>query len=151
MSSTPTPLAPSSSKYSADLQQVLTRSINIASLPLTQLNSQLTTLQNRSTALDSLNGKVDALLTAMQGISSAVNSTSASSSNPTVLLPHSGTTAQAGTYTIHIADPGAAASALSNTGLPGVQDPSTQSITASGSLTLTVGAATFPITPAADT
>ena len=149
--STSTPLAPSTSLYSADLQQVLTRSINIASLPLTQLNSQLTTLQNRSTALDSLNGKVDALLTAMQGISSAVNSTSASSSDPTILTAHSDSSAQAGAYTIHIASPGAAASALSNTGLPAVQDPSTQSITVAGSLTLTVGAATFPITPAANT
>ena len=39
---TPGNLPPSSSQYSSDLQQVLSRSIAIASLPLTQLNSTLT-------------------------------------------------------------------------------------------------------------
>ena len=42
MSTTPTTPTPSSSQYSSDLQQVLSRAIAIASLPLTQLNSQLT-------------------------------------------------------------------------------------------------------------
>ena len=46
--SSPAPL-PSSSQYSSDLQQVLSRSIAIASLPLTQLNNTLTTLQNQNT------------------------------------------------------------------------------------------------------
>jgi len=64
-----------SSRYSSDLQQVLQRSIAIASLPLDQLNNQLTTLQNRSSALDTLNGQFGALLTAVQGISTAADST----------------------------------------------------------------------------
>ena len=42
MSTTSTTLPPSSSSYSSDLQQVLTRAIGIASLPLTQLNNTLT-------------------------------------------------------------------------------------------------------------
>ena len=58
--STTSTAPPSSSKYSSDLQQVLSRAVAIASLPLNQLNSQLTTLQNRSTALNSLNGKFTA-------------------------------------------------------------------------------------------
>ena len=45
-----------SSRYSSDLQQVLSRAVSIASLPLHLLNNQLTTLQSRSSALDSLDG-----------------------------------------------------------------------------------------------
>ena len=58
-------------------QQVLTRAIGIASLPLTQLNGTLTDLQNRSTELQTLNGKFSALQTATQAISTAVSSTTA--------------------------------------------------------------------------
>ena len=139
-----------SSRYSTDLQQVLARSISIASLPLDQLNNQLTTLQNRSTALDSLNGQFAALLTAVQGISTAADSTTAEASNTTVLAANSDSTAQPGTYAIHVANAGAPTKVLSQTGLPTVQDPSTQSITASGSLTLTVGGTPFTITPSSN-
>jgi flagellar hook-associated protein 2 len=150
MSSTPS-TAPSSSKYSSDLQQVLTRAISIASLPLTQLNSQLTTLQNRSTALNSLNGKFSALQSALQGFSAAAVSTSAQVSASSVLTAQSSATAATGTYAIHVVSVGAPSSTLSLGGLPTVSDPSTQSITGSASLTLTVGGTPVTITPAGNT
>jgi flagellar hook-associated protein 2 len=140
-----------SSRYSTDLQQVLTRAVAIASLPLDQLNNQLTTLQNRSSALESLNGKFDALLAAVQDVSSAAKSTSSEVSDDTVLAAHSDSTARAGTYAIHIVSPGAPTSALSLGTLPAVSDPSTQSITASASLTLTVAGTPITITPAGNT
>jgi flagellar hook-associated protein 2 len=140
-----------SSRYSTDLQQVLSRSIAIASLPLDQLNNQLTTLQNRSSALDSLDGKFAALLTALQGVSSATVSTSAQVSDTSVIAAHSDSTALPGSYAIHVVSAGSPTSALSNTGLPGVQDPSAQSITAASSLTLTVAGTDFTITPSENT
>jgi len=136
-----------SSRYSSDLQQVLQRSIAIASLPLDQLNNQLTTLQNRSSALDTLNGQFGALLTAVQGISTAADSTSTQVSDSSVLAAHSDSTARAGSYAIHIVSAGAPSSALSLGTLPAVQNPSTQSITSSGTLTLTVGGTPVTITP----
>jgi flagellar hook-associated protein 2 len=136
-----------SSRYSSDLQQVLQRSIAIASLPLDQLNNQLTTLQNRSSALDTLNGQFGALLTAVQGISTAADSTSTQVSDSSVLAAHSDSTARAGSYAIHIVNAGAPSSALSLGTLPAVQNPSTQSITSSGTLTLTVGGTPVTITP----
>ncbi len=142
--------APSTSLYSSDLQQVLSRSIAIASLPLDQLNSQLTGLQNRSTELDTINGKFAALLTALQGVSSAATSTSAQVSDSSVIAAHSSSTALPGSYAIHVVSAGAPTSALSNNSLPTVSDPSTQSITAAGSLTLTVGGTPFTITPSAN-
>src|ERR1041385_7913471 len=101
MGTTPT-TAPSSSKYSSDLQQVLSRAIAIASLPLTQMNNQLNALQGRSTALNSLNGKFSTLQTALQGISDAVTSTSAQVSDTSVLTAQSSATAAAGAYSIHV-------------------------------------------------
>jgi len=151
MSSVPTNLTPATSQYSSDLQQVLSRAIAIASLPMDQLNSQLTDLQNRSTELDTINGKFAALLTSLQGVSSATDSTSAQVSDSTVLAAQSDSTATPGSYAIHVVSAGSPSSALSQGGLPTVQDPSSQSITTSSSLTLTVGGTPFTITPSSDT
>ena len=143
--------SPATSPYSSDLQQVLARSIAIASLPLDQLNIQLTGLQNRSDALNSLNGKFAALQTALQGVSTAALSTSAQVSDSSVVAAQSDAGALPGTYSIHVVSAGAHTSALSTSSLPAVQDPSTQSITSSGSLTLTVGGSPFTITPSGNT
>jgi flagellar hook-associated protein 2 len=140
-----------SSRYSSDLQQVLSRSIAIASLPLDQLNNQLTTLQTRSSALDSMDGKFAAVLTALQGISTATVSSSAQVSDSGVLAANSDPTALPGSYTIHVVSAGAPTSALSKGSLPTVQDPSSQSITTAGSLTLTVGGTPVTITPSGNT
>src|ERR1041384_878175 len=102
MSTPPTTPAPSASKYSSDLQQVLARAVAIASLPLTQLNGQLTTLQSRSTALTSLNGKFTALQSALQGVSDAAVSSSAQVTDNSVISAHSDATARPGSYAIHV-------------------------------------------------
>jgi len=140
-----------SSRYSSDLQQVLTRAVSIASLPLNLLNNQLTTLQGRSDALNSLDGKFAAVLTAVQGISTAADSTTASVSDTDIVAAHSDPTALPGTYSIHVVSQGAPTSAMSLATLPTVTDPTTQSITTSGSLTLTVGGTPFTITPTSNT
>jgi len=139
------------SRYSSDLQQVLTRAVKIASLPLNLLNNRLSTLQSRSDALNSLDGKFAAVLSAVQGISTAADSTKASVSNTSVVAAHSDPTALPGTYSIHVVSQGAPTSAVSLGTLPTITDPSTQSITTSGSLTLTVGGTPFTITPNSNT
>jgi flagellar hook-associated protein 2 len=151
MSTTSTTQAPSSSKYSSDLQQVLARAVAIASLPLTQLNNQLTTLQNRSTALNSLNGKFSALQTALQGVSNAAVSSSAEVSDKSVITAQSDLTAKPGSYAIHVVDPGAPSSALSLGTLPAVQNPFSQSISTASSFTLTVGGTPVTVTPTGNT
>jgi flagellar hook-associated protein 2 len=138
---------PSSSQYSADLQQVLSRSIAIASLPLTQLNNTLTDLQNRSTELNTLNGKFSAVQTAIQSLSTAVSSTTAQVSNSSVLTAQSDATAVPGSYTIDVVKAGSPSSALSLGTLPAVTNPATQSISSSSSFTLTVGGTPVTITP----
>jgi len=135
-----------SSRYSSDLQQVLTRAVKIASLPLNLLNNQLSTLQSRSSALDSLDGKFSSLLSAVQGISTAADSTTASVSDTDVVAAHSDPAALPGTYSIHVVSQGAPTRAMSLGTLPTVTDPNTQSITTSSSLTLTVGGTPVTIT-----
>jgi flagellar hook-associated protein 2 len=149
--STPATPPPSSSQYSADLQQVLTRSIAIASLPLTQLNNTLTDLQNRSTELNTLNGKFSAIQTAVQSLSTAVSSTTAQASDTSVLTAQSDSTAVPGSYTIHVVTAGSPSNALSLSTLPAVTNPGTQSISTSSSFTLTVGGTPVTITPSGDT
>ena len=149
-STTPTP-PPSSSSYSSDLQQVLSRSIAIASLPLNQLNATLTDLQNRSTELNTLNGKFSSVQSAIQSLSTAVSSTTAQVSDSSVIAAQSDATASPGTYTIHVANAGSPSSALSLGSLPAVQNPATQSISTSASFTLTVDGTPVTITPSANT
>jgi flagellar hook-associated protein 2 len=144
--SSPAPL-PSSSQYSSDLQQVLSRSIAIASLPLTQLNNTLTTLQNQNTELNTLNGKFSAVQTAIQSLSTAVSSTTAQTSDSNVLTAQSDSTAVPGSYTIDVVTAGSASNALSLSTLPAVTNPATQSISTSSSFTLTVGGTPVTITP----
>ena len=139
------------SRYSSDLQQVLTRAVKIASLPLNLLNNQLTTLQSRSDALNSLDGKFAAVLSAIQGISTAADSTTSSVSDTDIVAAHSDPSALPGTYSIHVVSQGAPTKAMSLGTLPAVTDPSLQSITTSGSLTLTVGGTPFTITPTSNT
>jgi len=151
MSTTSTNQLPSSSRYSSDLQQVLSRAVAIASLPLNQLNSQLADLQNRSTALSSLNGKFTALQTALQGVSSAAVAASAQVTNSSVLTAQSDSTAKPGSYAVHVITAGAPSSALSQSTLPVVTDPFTQSISTATSFTLTVDNTPVTITPSANT
>jgi len=140
-----------SSRYSTDLQQVLNRAVAIASLPLTQLNRQLSTLQSRSAALDSVNGQFASLLTALQGVSTAAVSSTAQVSDTSVIAASSDSTALPGSYAIHVVSAGAPTTAVSQGSLPAVQDPSSQSITSATSLTLTVAGTPFTITPSGNT
>ncbi|MGH9646141.1 MAG: flagellar filament capping protein FliD [Bryobacteraceae bacterium] len=149
--STTSATPPSSSSYSSDLQQVLSRSIAIASIPLTQLNSTLTDMQNRSAELNTVNGKFSAVQSAIQSISTAVSSTNAQVSDSGVIAAQSDPTASAGSYSIHVVTAGSSSSALSLNTLPAVQDPSTQSISTSTSFTLTVDGTPVTITPTANT
>jgi flagellar hook-associated protein 2 len=149
MSTSPTP-APSSSKYSSDLQQVLSRAIAIASLPLTQLNNQLNSLQSRSTALNALNGKFTALQSALQGVSNAIVSSSANVTNLGVLTAQSDPSAKPGSYAIHVVTAGSHSSALSQNTLPTVSDPFSQSISTATSYTLTVGGTPVTVTPSSN-
>ena len=56
------------SRYSADFQKILERSVNIASLPLLQLKQARTRLQDESEALRSLDSKFAGLQNAVAAL-----------------------------------------------------------------------------------
>jgi flagellar hook-associated protein 2 len=142
------------SKYAADLQQAITHSLTIASLPVAELNRSVSTLQGQASELDTLQSRFYAVQTAMQSLASATGggSLTASVADSTVATAtlDSAAAISAGTYTLKVTNAGAPTTTLSNTGLPTVADPTTGSISSSSSFTLTVDGSPFTVNPAAN-
>jgi len=136
------------SQYASSLQQVITRAVSIASLPIVQLQSQQQTTNQQITDATTLESTITALNTALQGLSnSGGNTQSTSVSDSSVLQANASSSALPGTYTIQVLDPGSSSSAMSSDGLTTVTDPTSQSISGSSSYTLTVGSSTYTIQP----
>jgi flagellar hook-associated protein 2 len=139
------------SRYGADFKQVIDRAVAIASLPLSQLNSQLAALQARSTALSSLDTKFEAMQTALDGLGSGVNATSLSNSDSSVASAQSTSGTLPGTYVLNVISAGSETTTLSVDGLTTVDSPFEESITSASQLTLTVDGQDFTITPSQNT
>jgi flagellar hook-associated protein 2 len=143
------------STYAADLQQEITRAVTIASLPLNQLNSNLTSLQSQGTELATLQGDFSTIQTAIQSLDQASNggSLAASVSDNTVATAtlDSSAAISGGTYDLNVISAGSPTTTISNSNLPTVADPSSTSISPSSSFTLTVDGTTFTINPSENT
>ena len=141
------------SRYSSDFQAVIDRSVSIASLPITQLNSQKSTLTDQSTALSSLDTKFTALQSAFESLQKGAGPSgySAATDDSSVASARVSGTALAGSYEVEVVGLGSYSLAMSTDGLKKVSDPSTQSLTTSSSLTLTVDGTSYNIAPASNT
>ena len=104
------------SRYAADFQAVIDRSVAIASLPISQLNNDKAELEGESTALESLNGKFDALHNAITAIDDSLGSFGVSGlagephAWPSVSL---GAGAMEGNYSIEVVRLGSYSTAIS--------------------------------------
>lgn len=130
------------SRYSQDFQNVISRAVSIASLPLNLLNSQKTDLANRSGALSSLDRSFSSLQMALEGVqgvlgSASLASTVSDSSKATVTIADG---AMEGNYSIDIQDIGAYSTMMTGQwdGTPGTEH----------SYKLYIGAAEYDIDPA---
>ncbi len=103
------------STYASDLQNTITRDVQIASLPIAQLQSDQTALTAQSTELGTLDGKFTSLQTAVQAIDTAVSGSSFDTtvSNPNAVGANLSDGASEGNYSIQVTDIGAYASSLS--------------------------------------
>jgi flagellar hook-associated protein 2 len=138
-----------SSSFASDLQASVTRALQIAALPMQQLQADQSELSGKTSELGTLGNLFGTLQTALQGISSgtgngALQATVGDSSVVSATVTGS---ALNGTYTVQVLDPGSASSAESAATNPTVTDPTTQNISAASSFTLTVGTSTYTITP----
>jgi flagellar hook-associated protein 2 len=136
-----------SSTFSTDLQNVITRAVGIANLPITLLQNQQSTLTAQQTELQTLGSDFQALQNNIGTVDSAVSSGSlaASVASPTVASAAVGAGALAGTYSLAITNLGSQTNTISNATLPSVADPSAGNISTSSTFTLTVGGGS-PIT-----
>ncbi|PWT97007.1 MAG: hypothetical protein C5B51_32175, partial [Terriglobia bacterium] len=102
------------SRYSQDLQAVINRAVQIASLPITQLNNEKAHLSDQSSALAGLDTVFLSLQTAIGAIGSALGSSSytAHVSDSSKLSVTLGAGAGTGTYSIDILSAGKYASSL---------------------------------------
>ncbi|MFN7994695.1 MAG: flagellar filament capping protein FliD [Bryobacteraceae bacterium] len=143
MSSSASSVFMGTSTYSQDLQNVISREVSIASLPITQLKNNLSDLTGQSSELQSLNTKFAALQTAVTNLSNiAGDALSLTSSDPEILQGSVGKGAAPNSYSVEVTDLGAYAHALSLNSLSKVSDPAAQSISSSGSYQLTVASGT---------
>ena len=130
------------STYASEFQSEITREVEIASLPITQLQTDQATLNSQSTALGTLDADFTNLQTAIQGIDTAVSGSSfdASVSDPSALTATVSDGATEGNYTVQIDSVGAYATSLTS---------STWNDAAGAAQTyqLMVGGQTYNITP----
>jgi flagellar hook-associated protein 2 len=138
------------SAFSSDLQQVITRAVNIASLPITQMQNQLSALTGQQTELQTLGSKFQSLQNALDSIGSAssADSFSATVDNSSVASASVSSGAQGGNYSVNILSVGSQTNTISPNSLLAVADPSSSNISSSSAFTLTVDGQTFSISDA---
>src|SRR3954447_22365445 len=119
------------SRYSTDFQSVIDRSVNIASLPMLQMQQGKAAITDQSDALKSLDRKISNLQSAMNALSDSFGSGSYSVSNSdaSVLSAKIADGVAEGTYSVKVFDIGSYATTTSKSDLPVVSDPAAQNIT----------------------
>jgi len=140
------------SLFANDLQQVITRAVNIASLPIQQLTNEKNKLSDQATALSSLSDQITKLQASITSLTSAETNSSiaANVSDPSVVTASASASTVPGTYVVQVLDPGTFSSSISNNGLITVTDPSKQNISSNTAFTLTVAGKDFTL-PATST
>ena len=144
--STITPIAfTGASKFSADLQTILTRTVNIASQPIKLLQNEQTNLVQQKLLATNLNGATASLASALTSLGELGQSRSlvASSSNSAKVSINSTNTSAPATFTIsEITSIAHSASATST----GQADAGTSAVSVSGTVRLTFDGVTKDIT-----
>lgn len=147
--STAAPTFSGQSQFAASLQQVITRAVGIASLPLQTDQVTLNSLDSRHTDLQDLDTDFANIQNSVGAIQTALSSSSLSSSvSDTTVSATVGSNATPGSYSIQVESLGSYSTALSNPGTTPVSDPTSQGISSDTSLTLNVNGTFTTITPA---
>ena len=71
MGTTPAATFNGNSQYAGDLQQAINNAVTVASIPMDNLQTSVTTLQSQSAELSALQGNFQTLQSAIQSLSSA--------------------------------------------------------------------------------
>jgi flagellar hook-associated protein 2 len=128
------------STYASDFQQVISRAVAIDSMPLTQMQTDLSTDTAQSSELSTLNSDLGSLQSAVQGVASAVTGTSSflATASDNNVSASATTGALPGVYTVQVNSLGSYNNTMSVDGLTTITDPSQGNLDASGNFTLSV-------------
>ena len=141
-----------SSTFSSSFQQVLTRAVQMASLPMQQMQNHVNDLTSQQTTLSSLEATFASLQAALTQVSGdASGSLAANVSDPSVASATVTSSALPGTYSIQVDSLGSSTTTLSQDTLSKVTDPAIDNISSASSFTLTVNGHAFSLTPASET
>ena len=110
------------SRYATDFQSVIDRSVNIASLPMLQMQQSKATTSDQNAAVQALDSKVSSLQTALKslGDSFGFGSYSIANSDASIVTARMAEGVGEGTYTVKVLDVGSYATATSKSDLTGV-------------------------------
>lgn len=133
------------SQYASDFQQILNRAVSIASIPLQQLEDTQSQVQAQISAASSLSTTVASVASALTQLGSDGSGqalTANSSDTSVVTAEATGATADA-SYTI--SNVSSLAAAASESSLASYSDATSEAVSSSGSMTLTVGSNQYQI------
>ena len=133
------------STYSSDFQSILTRAVNIASLPLKQLQNTESDLLQRKTQLSSFGDSVTSLSSTFTALANSVSTSGiqASSSDSTIVTATASGAPNQASYTINSIT--SLATTASETSSSGFADSAASKVSSTGSLKLVVGAKSYNI------
>lgn len=133
------------SAYSSELQNVISRAVAIATLPIDLLQSQQSGLSNQATELTTLGTDFAAVQSSVAAIQDALGGSGmqTSVSTPSVASVTAGDGAVAGAYSINVSDIGAYATSLSSQSWNAPANPSGHTTT----YNLVIGSNSYSFTP----
>src|SRR6185437_857296 len=135
------------SSFSADFQQVLTRAVAIASLPMQAMQNAEAKLLAQQQAINGLQSNFSSLQNAFAAVATNSSGTvTAQSSQGSAVVATTTAGALSGTYSIEVDSIGSSTATISKAGTP-VTDPSSGNISAATSFKLTVNGTDHTITP----
>jgi flagellar hook-associated protein 2 len=136
-----------SSTFASDLQASVNRALEIASLPMQELENDQSNISGQVSELNTLGGLFNSLQTSLQAVGPGTGGSSvqAAVSDQSVLSASVTGSPLPGTYTVQVLNAGSSSSAISNSATP-VTDPTSEDISSSSSFTLTVGTSTYTVT-----
>ncbi len=133
------------SSFSDDLQTILSRTVQIASIPVAQLQNEQVDLLTKKELLTGLKTVVDDLATKVNSLATLgeTRALSVSSTNANRVSVSMNGATEAGTYTI--SDITSVASAASENTLTGYETSDATAVSADGTMELVVGAETYEV------
>jgi flagellar hook-associated protein 2 len=134
------------SQYASDFQSILDRSVQIASIPIQQMENQQSLVENQITAASGLSSAVAAVATDLTNLGNLGSSQAltANSSDSSVVTGQVTGATTATSYAI--TNVTSIASAASESSLKSFTDATTAPVSSTGSMQLTVGSTNYPIT-----